>query len=169
MSAQMKPPTEAVEVMLQPLCLARLDDLLAIERVSYSFPWTRQNFIDSLNSDYAIQLLVADRGAPSQGQAEGEILGYYVAMRGYDEVHLLNLTVAPGFRGQGWAVMLLQALALWARGIGAQWLWLEVRVGNLRAQQLYARHGFAQVGLRKNYYPAEHGLREDALVMSLPL
>lgn len=160
MSAQMKTPSEVLEVMLQPLSMARLDDLLVIERDSYSFPWTRQNFIDSLNSDYAIQLLVA---------GDGEILGYYVAMRGYDEVHLLNLTVAPGFRGQGWAVLLLQVLALWARGLGAQWLWLEVRVGNLRAQQLYVRHGFAQVGQRKNYYPAEHGLREDALVMSLPL
>lgn len=169
MSAQMKPPTEALEVMLQPLCLARLDDVLVIERASYGSPWSRQNFIDSLNSNYAIQLLVADSGQPLRSQATGEILGYYVAMRGYDEVHLLNLTVAPGFRGQGWAVMLLQALALWARGIGAQWLWLEVRVGNRRAQQLYIRQGFSQVGLRKNYYPAEHGLREDALVMSLPL
>ena len=65
--------------------------------------------------------------------------------------------------------MLLDALALWARGRGAQWLWLEVRASNLRAQQVYEAHGFRRVGERKRYYPAAHGQREDAVVMSLPL
>ena len=64
---------------------------------------------------------------------------------------------------------LLDALALWARGRGAQWLWLEVRASNLRAQQVYEAHGFRRVGERKRYYPAGHGQREDAVVMSLPL
>jgi [ribosomal protein S18]-alanine N-acetyltransferase len=41
-----------------------------------------------------------------------------------------------------------------------------VRQGNARAQALYRRYGFAEVGLRKNYYPAP-GQREDAVVMSL--
>ncbi len=52
---------------------------------------------------------------------------------------------------------------------GAQWLWLEVRASNLRAQQVYEAHGFRRVGERKRYYPAAHGQREDAVVMSLPL
>ena len=65
--------------------------------------------------------------------------------------------------------MLLDALALWSRGRGAQWLWLEVRASNLRAQQIYQTHGFRRVGDRKRYYPAAHGQREDAVVMSLAL
>ena len=64
---------------------------------------------------------------------------------------------------------MLDALALWARGQQAEWLWLEVRLSNLRAQQIYLKRGFARVGLRKAYYPAERGEREDALVMSLRL
>ena len=101
--------------------------------------------------------------------AGDHLLGYFVAMLGVDEAHLLNITVAPAYQRQGWARVLLDALALWARGRGAQWLWLEVRASNLRAQQVYEAHGFRRVGERKRYYPAAHGQREDAVVMSLPL
>ena len=48
-------------------------------------------------------------------------------------------------------------------------MWLEVRLSNVRAQQLYLRHGYVRVGMRKRYYPAAHGEREDAVVMSLRL
>ena len=63
----------------------------------------------------------------------------------------------------------LDALTLWARGLSARWLWLEVRAGNTRAMGVYAAHGFTRVGLRKDYYPAGHGQREDAVVMGLRL
>jgi ribosomal-protein-alanine N-acetyltransferase len=61
---------------------------------------------------------------------------------------------------------MLEALAIWAKGQGADWLWLEVRVGNLRAVQVYEAQGYRRVGQRKNYYPGAAGQREDALVMS---
>ena len=64
---------------------------------------------------------------------------------------------------------LLDALALWARGQGLQWLWLEVRVSNERARAVYQSNGFQQVGLRKRYYPAAGDAREDAIVMSRAL
>ena len=86
-----------------------------------------------------------------------------------DEAHLLNLAVAPAYQRQGWAQVLLEALTLWARGQALQWLWLEVRAGNTRAVHVYKTHGFHYVGLRKHYYPAHLGQREDALVMSLKL
>ena len=49
---------------------------------------------------------------------------------------------------------MLEALALWSRQQGAQWLWLEVRVSNVRALAIYEHNGFRRVGERKNYYPA---------------
>jgi ribosomal-protein-alanine N-acetyltransferase len=101
--------------------------------------------------------------------ADGMVLGYFVAMKGVDEVHLLNITVAPEFQGQGWSRLLLEALTIWSRGQGAEWLWLEVRVGNARAIHVYEAHGYRRVGLRKAYYPAGLGQREDAIVMSLRL
>jgi ribosomal-protein-alanine N-acetyltransferase len=146
------------EAGFQPMKEDRLDQVVAIEALAYAHPWTRGNFADSIRSGYEAQLLCA-------GDA---VLGYFVAMKGVDEVHLLNITVTPRHQGEGWGRIMLDALALWSRAQGAQWLWLEVRVSNLRAQQVYLRYGFRRVGERKNYYPATQG-REDAIVMSLKL
>ena len=150
---------KAVEAQFQPISVSRLEEIVAIERQAYEHPWTRGNFVDSLRSGYQAQLLEAD----------GVVLGYFVAMKGVDEVHLLNITVAPGYQRQGWARVMLDALALWSRGQGAQWLWLEVRMSNARAQRIYEQHGYRRVGERRSYYPAGHGRREDAVVMSLKL
>ena len=152
-------PLDSLPARFETLPLARLDDVLAVEQQAYSHPWTRGNFTDAMASGYQIQLLMGDE----------QILGYFVAMLGVDEAHLLNLTVAPAFQRQGWAHVLLDALALWARGQGAQWLWLEVRASNLRARQIYEANGFRRVGDRKRYYPANGTEREDAVVMSRPL
>lgn len=150
---------KSIEAQFEPLTDARLDEVVAIERRAYEHPWTRGNFSDSLRSGYQAQLLAAQE----------VVLGYFVAMKGVDEVHLLNITVAPEHQGQGWGRVMLDALALWSRGQDAQWLWLEVRAGNTRAQRIYERHGYRRVGERKAYYPAAHGNREDAVVMSLKL
>lgn len=137
----------------------QLDAVLRVEQQAYAHPWSRGNFQDALTSGYQAQLLLAD----------ATLLGYFVAMKGVDEVHLLNITVAPEHQGQGWARVMLDALTLWARGQGVDWLWLEVRVGNLRAIQVYQAQGYRRVGQRKSYYPAVQGQREDAVVMSLRL
>ena len=136
---------------------ARLPQVLAIEQSAYTQPWTLVNFGDALDAGYQAQLLMGD----------AQLLGYFVAMRGVDEVHLLNITVAPAYQRQGWSRVMLDALALWARGQGAQWLWLEVRVSNTRAMHIYEAQGYRRVGYRKAYYPASNGQREDAIVMSL--
>jgi ribosomal-protein-alanine N-acetyltransferase len=146
---------KTMEAGFEPMTEATLDEVVAIERAAYAHPWTRGNFADSLRSGYQAQLL----------RAGTTLIGYFVAMKGVDEVHLLNITVDPQHQGQGWGRVMLDALALWARGQGAQWLWLEVRTSNVRAQQVYLRYGYRRVGERKNYYPAEGG-REDAIVMS---
>jgi hypothetical protein len=84
-------------------------------------------------------------------------LGYFVAMPGVQEVHLLNITVDPDYQRQGWGVMMLDALSIWSRGQDAKWLWLEVRASNQRAIHVYERYGFKRVGERKNYYPLQSG------------
>ena len=150
---------QTVEAQFEPLTDARLEEVMRVEQSAYAQPWSRGNFSDSLQSGYQAQLLVAG----------DTLLGYFVAMKGVDEVHLLNVTVAPAYQGQGWGRVMLDALAIWARGQGAQWLWLEVRASNTRAQRVYESHGYRRVGERKAYYPAFGGQREDAVVMSLQL
>ncbi len=133
--------------------------MVRIERDAYTHPWSRGNFQDSLRAGYQAQVLAAG----------DTVLGYFIAMRGVDEVHLLNLTVAPAAQRQGWARVMLDALGLWSRAQGAQWLWLEVRQGNRRARDIYRAHGFQEVGVRKRYYPDAGDRREDAVVMTLAL
>ena len=99
--------------------------------------------------------------------SETGVAGYFVAMGGIDEMHLLNLTVAPAWQGRGHGRALLDALVDHCRARGDRTLWLEVRESNLRARAIYSLYGFGEVGMRRGYYPAPHGQREHAVVMSL--
>jgi [ribosomal protein S18]-alanine N-acetyltransferase len=158
MSAQLQFEPQALR--REPMGLADLDEVLAIESAVYEFPWTRGNFIDSLAAGYA---------ACALRDAGGALCAYSVAMPGVQEVHLLNLTVAPAMQHRGLARGLLDALAVEARASDALCLWLEVRQSNARAREVYRRYGFVQVGSRRGYYPAAAGAREDACVMRLAL
>ena len=158
MSAQLQFEPQAPR--REPMGLADLDEVLAIEDTVYEFPWTRGNFIDSLAAGYTACVL-RDGG--------GTLCAYSVAMQGVQEVHLLNLSVAPAMQHRGLARGLLDALVAQAREGDALCLWLEVRESNLRAREVYRRYGFVQVGSRSGYYPATGGAREGACVMRLAL
>lgn len=136
-----------------------LDAVALVEAQAYGYPWSRGNFLDSLASGHQAQVL----HSPASG-----VVGYFVAMTGVDELHLLTLTVAPAWQGQGLGSQLLRVVCGLGLERGLSMLWLEVRSTNLRARALYRRNGFTEVGLRRGYYPAASG-REDAIVMNRPL
>ncbi|HEY9023495.1 MAG TPA: ribosomal protein S18-alanine N-acetyltransferase [Burkholderiaceae bacterium] len=142
---------------LRVMTVQLLDAVLAIEVQAYTFPWTRGNFIDSLAAGYLARALLAE---------DGELVGYFVAMQGFEEMHLLNLTVAAHHQGQGHARRLLAELYTLSASCSATAVWLEVRESNTRARALYEREGFAVAGRRRDYYPAPAGRREDALLMT---
>lgn len=148
-----RPPFEA-EAMRVP----DLTEVIAVEHQAYPVPWTHGNFVDSLAANYPAEVL---RGA------RAELLGYWVAMPGVDEMHLLNITVVPAWQGCGLAVAMLDRLVARCRSAGLTQLWLEVRISNERAREVYRRYGFSEVGRRRAYYPVTQGPREDAILMSL--
>ena len=143
-----------------PMAVRHLDAVLEIENVAYPVPWTRGNFIDSIAAGYEAWLLV---------DAQQALLGYFIAMDGVDEMHLLNITVTPARQGEGLARFMLDRLVALCREHHARELWLEVRESNVRAKLLYARYGFQPIRVRRGYYPLPSGQagREDAAVMSL--
>jgi ribosomal-protein-alanine N-acetyltransferase len=156
-------------VRLEPLQAAHIDQVLAVERRIYDFPWTHGNFADALAAGYLARRLLDE---------DGRLLGYFIAMRGVGEMHLLNLGVAAEHQRRGHARILLDALVAECRAAGCGSLWLEVRAGNRPARLLYAGYGFVEAGVRRGYYPAladPHALagaaqrREDAVVMFLDL
>ncbi|MGD7104260.1 ribosomal protein S18-alanine N-acetyltransferase [Ralstonia pseudosolanacearum] len=130
----------------------------AVEQAAFAFPWSRGNFEDSLKSGH-LGIVLRDGG--------NQVAGYLILMPVVDEMHLLNVTVAPAWQRQGlgrWLLRAAQALTL-AHGFAS--LLLEVRPSNAGAIALYRRVGFAEIGRRKRYYPAENNTREDALVMRI--
>ena len=142
---------------MRVLTVDLLDAVLAIEVQAYVFPWTRGNFIDSIAAGYLTRALLA---------ADGELIGYFVAMPGFEEMHLLNITVAAAHEGRGHARAMLASLYELCEPYGASALWLEVRESNARARALYLREGFDEAGRRRDYYPAPQGRREDAVLMT---
>lgn len=142
------------------MTVADLNLVMAIEATAYRCPWTRGNFVDSLAAGYLARLAC---------DAQGQCIGYFVAMLGAGELHLLNLTVTPRLQRQGLGKTLLHGLCAEGRRLGAGIVWLEVRESNHAARRLYASSGFTEVGLRRAYYPLDAGRREDAVVMSIPL
>jgi ribosomal-protein-alanine N-acetyltransferase len=158
MSPAAQPPASpATRVMT----VADLDGVMAVETQAYGHPWSRGNFTDSLAAGHVAEVL-----HDAQGQT---LLGYFVAMPGVQELHLLNITVAPAHQHQGWGLMLLRLVRARARARRLGAVWLEVRAGNARARAIYRDFGFVECGTRRGYYPASASRREDAVVMSLEL
>lgn len=137
---------------------ADLDAVAAAEPRIHPFPWTRGNFADSLRAGHGAWLALED----------GRMIGYAIMMQVVDEAHLLNISVEPELQRAGRGSALLLDLFELARKQGAARMLLEVRPGNVSGRALYRRHGFVEVGRRRDYYPAHEG-REDAIVMARDL
>jgi ribosomal-protein-alanine N-acetyltransferase len=148
-----------------PLAISRmqfddLNEVMAIENDVYPHPWTRGNFIDSLQSDYEIWAVRDPAGA---------LAGYLLLMISVDEAHLLNIAVRRDLQGTGVGRLLLDLAVKLARDKGMHSILLEVRPSNDRAMDVYERYGFKGIGVRRGYYPAAKGSREDAIVMRFML
>jgi ribosomal-protein-alanine N-acetyltransferase len=133
----------------------------ALEAQIHAAPWTPGNFRDAIAAGYCA----------SVGEREGRIVAYGVLMLAPGEAQVLNLSVVPDARREGLGRALLRRFVDDARRLGAEQIFLEVRVSNVAAIALYESEGFAAVGRRESYYPAlvEGALSEDALVMRRPV
>lgn len=141
-------------LQLRPMSAALIEQVAQLERRAYEFPWSANSFVDCLNAGYAAWVWICDE----------RVLAYGVMMMGAGEAHLLNLCVDPEWRRVGLARSLLDHLLRIAAAAECERMFLEVRLSNLAARQLYDAYGFSVVGQRKGYYPAAAG-REDAVVM----
>jgi [ribosomal protein S18]-alanine N-acetyltransferase len=142
-----------------------LEALIELERRSYSHPWTRANFEGELAAGERATLLVLREKANAPDGERG--IRAYCAMQVFaDEMHILNLAVAPEWRLSGLGRFLLRLAKDLGGRRGAREAWLEVRAGNSPALALYRSLGFSEVGRRRGYYSRP---REDALVLRAPL
>lgn len=139
----------------QPLTHDDLDEVAALEAHVQAFPWTRGNFVDALAAGYGAWVLRRD----------GKVAAFCILMFAPDVAHLLVIAVSKHLHRQGLGGILLQWCEAQARARGLEGVLLEVRPSNVSAVNFYRHHGYLQIGVRRGYYPAEKGTREDALVM----
>jgi len=144
-------------VFFRPMTKDDLDEIMAIERAAYRYPWSSGFFLQELQVACARSILA---------ELDGRICGYVLfwLLPGSIDVH--NLATAPAFRRLGIARMLMRQVVAAAGAQCASRVTLEVRQSNEAAKKLYASLGFVQTGLRKGYY-SDDG--EDAFTMSLEL
>ncbi len=137
-----------------PLDRAHLDQIVSIERASFSDPWTRGMFESELD--------VEARGY-ARGAVRGfRLIGYLFAVIIPDEAHVGNLAVSPEDRHHGVAQELLDQLVRDAVPAGVRRVTLEVRASNHTARKFYYKNNFIDIAIRKNYYRSPV---EDAIVM----
>jgi tRNA threonylcarbamoyladenosine biosynthesis protein TsaB len=144
---------------IRPMTAAHLDAVAQIECAVQSFPWTRGNFQDALQAGYGAWV----------AQAGDRVLGFCIVMFAPDVAHLLLIAVAPEAQRKGLGARLLRHCEREARARELPSLILEVRPSNRNAADFYLRRGFGRLSVRKGYYPAGRGEREDAWVLSKAL
>lgn len=132
------------------------DQLVELERLVQSCHWSA----DSFNQ------IIAERGLfYSVRTSAGKLIAYLLLQNQIDLYEVMQLSVDPNYRRQGIAESLLRLATAQVAQEGSEAIFLEVRESNQSAIALYHKLGFDRVGLRKNYYPAQAGTRESALLM----
>jgi ribosomal-protein-alanine N-acetyltransferase len=146
--------TDNDSVRIAPLAGEHLDQIVSIERASFSDPWTRGMFESELDVDA--------RGYARGALRRRNLIGYLFAVLIPDEAHIGNLAVHPDERRHGIAQLLLDQLMRDAAEAGVKRVTLEVRASNHTARNFYYKNNFIDIAMRKNYYRSPV---EDAIVM----
>jgi tRNA threonylcarbamoyladenosine biosynthesis protein TsaB len=148
-------PRAGEPVFLLPMTPAHLEQVASIEQHVQSFPWTLRNFADGLQAGYGAWVMCR----------ANQVLGFCMTMFAPDVAHVLVIAVHPQDQRNGYASRLLEHCEQQAVRRGLPAVLLEVRPSNKGALAFYQSRGYTLMSVRKNYYPAGHGRREDACVM----
>ena len=145
-----------MKIIIRKMTMDDIEQVLAIDRVSFSLPWPERSFRFELTDNPASRCWVAEM--------DGKLVGMIVAWLIVSEVHVATLATHPDFRRQGIGKKLLAYALRELRNEGAQSSFLEVRASNFAAQEMYRKFGYEESGVRPRYYRDND---EDALLMTL--
>jgi len=141
-------------IVISRMTVDDLDDVMVLERLSFTIPWSREAFIEEITKNMFAIYISAKVGKVA--------VGYAGMWKVCDEGHITNVAVHPEFRRKGIGAKLIEELISLARKENIVRMTLEVRKGNIPAKELYSKYGFKVEGLRKGYY-TDNG--EDAVIM----
>lgn len=124
-----------------------------LEKICFSDPWSEKSVASELTNPLSLWLVAVE---------DDRVAGYVGSQSVMGESDMMNVAVHPDFRRQGVAEKLVLELVAALARRDNHCLTLEVRASNAPAISLYEKLGFAQIGLRKNYY---RNPKEDALIL----
>ena len=130
--------------------------VVELDKMSFSLPWPERSFRFELTDNPASRCWVAE--------IDGRIVAMIVVWLLMGEAHVATLATHPNHRRQGIAKKLLAHALQYLSNEGAQSSFLEVRAGNVAAQEMYRKFGYKESGRRQHYYKDND---EDAILMRL--
>ena len=142
--------------VIRKMTLKDLEQVVAIDQVSFSLPWPARSFQFELTDNAASRSWVVGL----DGRVIAMLVGWFIV----DELHVATIAIHPEFRRQGLGKSILLHALCSAKEEGAVKAFLEVRESNEVAQKMYRNFGFVEDGRRPGYYK-DNG--EDAILMSL--
>jgi len=143
--------------MIRPMKSQDIKDILHIEEVAFSVPWTENDFISELTNPRAHYLVFEEKG---------KLIGYAGFWQVFEEGHITNIAIEPAFQRRGFGKKLIEAMLNYARSIHIEQVTLEVRESNVNALKAYSSVGFHIEGRRSQYYTNPN---EDAIIMWMSL
>ena len=136
---------------IQKMTLAHVNDVIEIEKQLFSDPWSRNSFqFEILANRYSLPLVLL---------LDKKIVGYTVVWIIYGEFHIANIAIHPDHQKKGFGSYLLNEIL--KKAVGLDYAILEVRKSNLTALRLYEKFGFERISVRRHYYSDG----DDAIVM----
>jgi [ribosomal protein S18]-alanine N-acetyltransferase len=142
------------DILACDMRLEHIDDVLVIEKLSFKTPWTRDAFTMELtNNKCSLYRVITN---------EDKVVAYGGMWILLDEGHITNIAVHPEYRGTGLGDKILEDMICISKGKGIDSMTLEVRISNISAINLYKKHGFIEVAIRKGYY---QDTNEDGIIM----
>jgi [ribosomal protein S18]-alanine N-acetyltransferase len=141
---------------IRKMTLEDVPTVVALDQISFSLPWPERSFRYELSTNEASRCWVAE--------VDGRVVGMIVGWLLVDEMHIATIATHPDYRRQGIGSKLLSHTLRQSMDEGANSSFLEVREGNLAAQEMYLKFGYEKMGRRKRYYRDNN---EDAILMYL--
>lgn len=148
-------PTSRQHCDVQIRWMIRRDmaEVLEIERQSFEFAWTEEDFLCCLRQRNCIGMVA---------ESQNRIVGFMIYELLKSQLHVLNFAVAEWTRRQGVGQQMVEKLAGKLAQQRRQEIRLEIREGNLPAQLFFRSQGFCATNVLRNYY---EDTAEDAYVM----
>lgn len=139
--------------MIKRMTSDHVSRVAQLEAICFSDPWSEKSVASELSNPLSLWLVA---------EVDGQVAGYIGSQSVPPESDVMNVAVDPSYRRRGIAQALVTVLVKELKNAGNTSLILEVRASNSAAIALYEKMGFAQIGLRKNYY---RNPKEDALIL----